>query len=244
MELREYLAVIWRRAWVIALVFGLTLLASLGLMFATPPSIPVSDSTATSLVAIQPIPETRSGDYYTYDGYYAYQAAELHQEDLIRILESPMFLESVKARLPELASEVDDSRIVVTKSRSVLSITVTAPSSRAALAVAESTVSALSTEGSAVDRYLSSIVPQSMRAVVVIPPGLQEATTGASRSRSLVDLGLRGVLGLLAGLALAFLIDYLDDTFRARADVERALGLPVLGEVPVGSSGARQRGGA
>ena len=38
-------------------------------------------------------------------------------------------------------------------------------------------------------------------------------------------------LGLLAGLALAFLVEYLDDTLRRREDVE-ALGLPVIASIP------------
>ena len=44
-------------------------------------------------------------------------------------------------------------------------------------------------------------------------------------------------LALAAGLALAFLLDYLDDTVRGPGDL-RALGLAVLGEVPAGGPGA------
>ena len=45
------------------------------------------------------------------------------------------------------------------------------------------------------------------------------------------DLPLRLELALLAGIALTFLLDYLDLTVRNRAELE-ALGLPVLGEIP------------
>ena len=42
---------------------------------------------------------------------------------------------------------------------------------------------------------------------------------------------LRVALGLAAGVALAFLIEYLDPTLRGRREVE-ALGIPVLAELP------------
>ncbi len=40
------------------------------------------------------------------------------------------------------------------------------------------------------------------------------------------------VLGLLGGVGLAFLFEHLDDTFRRPEDLERLLGLPVLGVIP------------
>jgi capsular polysaccharide biosynthesis protein len=42
---------------------------------------------------------------------------------------------------------------------------------------------------------------------------------------------VRLLLALVAGLALTFLLDYLDDSVRGRADLE-AMGIAVLGEVP------------
>ncbi len=49
--------------------------------------------------------------------------------------------------------------------------------------------------------------------------------------RSRLELLLRVVLALAAGLGLAFLIDYLDPTVRDRRELE-AMALPVLGEIP------------
>ena len=42
-----------------------------------------------------------------------------------------------------------------------------------------------------------------------------------------------GVLGLIVGALLAFLLDYLDDTLKTPADVERFVGLPLVGSIPV-----------
>lgn len=41
-----------------------------------------------------------------------------------------------------------------------------------------------------------------------------------------------GVLGVVVGTVLAFLIEYLDDTLKASDDVERVLTLPVVGAIP------------
>ncbi|RLC86056.1 MAG: hypothetical protein DRJ03_09895 [Chloroflexi bacterium] len=46
-----------------------------------------------------------------------------------------------------------------------------------------------------------------------------------------LDIPLRLGLAFLAGVALTFLLDYLDTSLRDRAEVE-ALGLSVLGEIP------------
>jgi capsular polysaccharide biosynthesis protein len=66
--------------------------------------------------------------------------------------------------------------------------------------------------------------------------------TGQIRSVLLATL-----FGLVSGIALAFLLDYLDVSLRSAADVERRLELPVLGvipalgsEAPFGGRGPRQ----
>jgi capsular exopolysaccharide synthesis family protein len=40
------------------------------------------------------------------------------------------------------------------------------------------------------------------------------------------------ILGLIGGVGLALLFEYLDDTFKQASDVERALGVPVMGLIP------------
>ena len=50
-------------------------------------------------------------------------------------------------------------------------------------------------------------------------------------AREQLDLPLRVLLALAAGIGLAFLWDYLDDSVRDRADLEQ-MGIAVLGVVP------------
>lgn len=49
--------------------------------------------------------------------------------------------------------------------------------------------------------------------------------------RSQLDLPLRILLALVAGIGLALLVEYLDPTIRDREELQR-IGLPLLGEIP------------
>jgi succinoglycan biosynthesis transport protein ExoP len=52
------------------------------------------------------------------------------------------------------------------------------------------------------------------------------------RPRKVLNLSLAGLAGLLFGVLLAFLLDYLDDSMKTSEDVHRRTGLPVIGLVP------------
>jgi len=60
---------------------------------------------------------------------------------------------------------------------------------------------------------------------------LEEGFISAPTDRRIRAL-LAGMLGLVLGLGLALVVDRLDPRLRERDDVEEALGLPVLGEIP------------
>jgi capsular polysaccharide biosynthesis protein len=53
------------------------------------------------------------------------------------------------------------------------------------------------------------------------------------KPRRVWNLGLSIVIGLFVGVAAALSIEYLDTTVKTPDDVERYLGLPVIGVVPV-----------
>ncbi|MCP3978806.1 MAG: polysaccharide biosynthesis tyrosine autokinase [bacterium] len=52
------------------------------------------------------------------------------------------------------------------------------------------------------------------------------------KPRKRVNLAIGGMLGLFLGVAAAFFLDYLDNTFRTPEDIEKYLGLAVLGVIP------------
>ncbi len=54
---------------------------------------------------------------------------------------------------------------------------------------------------------------------------------------------LGGLLGLLLGVGAAFFLEYVDRSVHSTADVEKALGIPVLGWIPRIEPAASERGG-
>ena len=60
-----------------------------------------------------------------------------------------------------------------------------------------------------------------------------EVPTEPIRPKPLRTAVLASVLGLMLGVGLAFVIEFLDDTIKTKADFERATSLPVLGLIPL-----------
>jgi len=57
--------------------------------------------------------------------------------------------------------------------------------------------------------------------------------TSPVRPQKQLIWALSGVAGLALGVGVAFLSDSLDNRIRSRDEIERVLGVPVLGVVPV-----------
>jgi capsular polysaccharide biosynthesis protein len=77
--------------------------------------------------------------------------------------------------------------------------------------------------------YMRQLASSSGHVAILDQPKPRPSTTTGSL---VADLTLRGALGLVAGLFLAFAADYFDTTLRSRREVERLLDLPILAEVP------------
>ncbi len=53
------------------------------------------------------------------------------------------------------------------------------------------------------------------------------------KPRPQLNMAIAGVLGLMIGIFLVFLLEYLDNTIKTPDDVERYLELPVIGTIPM-----------
>ena len=51
------------------------------------------------------------------------------------------------------------------------------------------------------------------------------------KPQPLLNIAIALVVGLMAGVGLAFLLEYLDNTIKDEQDIEKELGLPVLGVI-------------
>ena len=53
------------------------------------------------------------------------------------------------------------------------------------------------------------------------------------KPQPLLNMAIAFVVGLMASVGLAFLLEYLDNTIKTEQDIEKLLGLPVLGAVSI-----------
>lgn len=51
--------------------------------------------------------------------------------------------------------------------------------------------------------------------------------------KPLLNIAIAGVVGLMAGVGLAFLLEYFDNTMKTEQDIEKYLGAPVLGVITI-----------
>lgn len=246
MEVRQYLAVLGRRWPVIALIVGLAAILSVVTVLTTAPTF-----TATvRLLVRQEASPTTAPPYFNYDRYYNWLSNEFLSDDYTLIVGSRAFAEQVYKLLQQNPLNADgtahygfDTRVIkvdeilptlsADRKHRVMTITVKSTNRGYADAIANAAADVLTNE------TLQKAATPSLSAVQIMDDaqfGLLDRSTAnlvvSNRSRSLIDAAVRLGLGIVAALALAFLIEYFDDRLRDGAEAERLTGVPVLGAIP------------
>jgi len=226
MELRQYWHIVWTRAWIIVVLLVVVLIGSLVLR-AKP--APLYQATMRFTVGVPP--ESRTGNYYTYDRYYTWLTSEYIADDFSEVVKSQAFAEDVSAILAEKQEDLIVSAgaiqgsTVAEKQHRILTVRITWGDPGQLQAITEAVEEVLQEKSS---KYFAQLGSEGATVYVIdkSPP------MGVGKSlRERLDLPIRLFLALLAGVALAFLLDYLDDTVRDQAELE-AMGMTVLGEIP------------
>jgi capsular polysaccharide biosynthesis protein len=143
------------------------------------------------------------------------------------IIKSPAILELVKEDLNlDMSLEQLNSKITVgsqTESQ-VLAITVQDPDPHMAADIANTTASVFQRE-----------IVKIMNIDNVSILAKAEVTDNASpvKPQPLLNIAIAMVVGLMAGVGLAFLLEYFDNTIKNEQDVEKHLELPVLGVISI-----------
>lgn len=224
MELRAYARVLGRRWWVIVGLVALVGALALATLPRRAPSYQASMAFSVGLKA-----ESLSPDYYSYDRYYTWLTAEYLVDDLAEVVRRGEFAKAVSERLAPHGIQVPPGAIGAAtqagKLHRILSISITWPDEGQLRAIAEATATVMEQEGARFFPYL-----ESGAAVAHRIDGPTYGPVGKSL-RERLDLTLRLVLALLAGIAIAFVWDYVDPTVRAPEDL-KALGVPLLVEIP------------
>lgn len=222
MELRQYARILWKRAWIIA---ALAILAA-GISFVVSPAREGYEATLRVAIGVQP--EPAKPGIFQYDRYYSFLSSEYVADDFSEIVKSKAFLQDIRQELNDPGVSLDSifGDRSTKKTHRLVSLTVTAKGREQAARIADAVVRVLETKG---NQYIAQLGTDQAVIKVIDPPEVVPAVRG---QRALMDIGLRTALGLFAGIALALLLEYLDNTVQNRSDAEGLLGLTILGELP------------
>ena len=225
MELKQYVRIAWRRWPLIAGLMVVVFLASLPGLLRPQPAV----YQAAMRFAVGVVPEPRTGDYYAYDRYYTWLSSEYLVDDLAEVIKSGSFAEAVSQTLAEEGIQVPAGAISAStqagKLHRILSVTITWGDEEQLRAIAKGVVATVQERNA---EFVAQLAMQNAQAWLIDAPSVSPLGKGL---RERLDLPIRLLLALLAGLALAFLLDYMDDSVRSAQEMEE-MGLSVMGQVP------------
>jgi len=150
-------------------------------------------------------------------------------DDFTEVVRSELFAKNVSARLADQQLTVPPGVIqgsaATGQQHRILSLNFSGGDQTQLTAIAEAVATELQENAIVYFRQLGTD-----NAGITLIDGPTINAVGPSL-RSRLELPLRIALGLAVGVALIFLLDYLDTSVRTRQELE-ALGLAVIGEIP------------
>jgi capsular polysaccharide biosynthesis protein len=225
-ELRQYWQVVVDRVAVVIGTFLVALVVAAASVYMIPQvSAPYQ---AALILSVQPRPEPKTGNYYSYDGYYSYLTSEYLNDDLIDTVESSAFLQRVRDRLKNFPGGPPSGSIEGKKAHRVLHLTISSPTSDGALALANAVEAILTAPDARTTIFDALSAQQNPMVSVINPPQIVSGPAGRS---AILNLAARSLVGLVVGIGLAFLLEYVDDTVKP-TDIQDLVSLPVIGEIP------------
>jgi capsular polysaccharide biosynthesis protein len=256
-ELRTYWSIIWRRIWIVALlviVVGLYVGYSYYKLAKTPGALKAYSSILTVQVGLHATTsgDSNSADYVT--------AAETLADTFTAgpILTSTEFDRAVSNQISQDMSTIQQrfganadlgnwqdtgaigQALNATRVHALVTITVTWPTAAGAWAIANAVSEVCSTQ---LGNFLDYVVANNNRATnntfiqpavaarTISSPTTPTSVAGTSGGKALLLIVLL-LVALLLGIALTFLLNYLDDRIYSKEQVTRLLGVPILGEIP------------
>ena len=224
MELRQYAAIIRRRFWLPVGLPAVVLLISLVLR---QPGIPQFVASARVLVDVPPLQQVEGMGFDP--RLTAPQATEYLVDDFSAFVTGDVVARMISERLAAQGVAVPAGIIQSSTSSQqvhrVVEIQLTWSDPDQARAILQTAIEVLQQEAPAYFGRLGTLQP-----VVRLFDGPRVAPLPPSLTQRL-DLPVRLLLAVLAGVALCFLLDYLDDSVRNKSELE-AMGISVLAEVP------------
>lgn len=232
MEWTAYWDVLRRRWWLIGAIILLDVLGSAYLYsksarhagYQSCATLYVADVSSPSLISAPSSLLDTAGQLLAGE-----TAANFFADDILDVARSSRVASFVAARLagrnlPNTAPADINGAVSGSRLDRTVSLCVSNPNAASAQAVATQMDTAMT---SARSRFIGTQMGRRTFVTVISPP----TTAAVSTRHLLLSFGLRVALGVLLALGLAFLWDALDPHVRNRADLMRALDVPVI-EVP------------
>ncbi|MEX1157609.1 MAG: hypothetical protein WEC79_01610 [Thermomicrobiales bacterium] len=223
MELKVYLQALKRR-WPVLLILPL-LVGLLAVVQET-----TRETSYSTHAKLRVISEQLEGEFTDYPADDNFVASEYEIDDLVEAVRGNVFSNAVAARVQAAGIEIDggevQAAIASTREHRVLTLTVRSADPQKAEAIAREATAEL--EAGAFD-YIGLPSPDAGAVVKVIQ---QPGGAGPDTSRARLLLLLQVIAAVGAGVLLAFLVDYLDDTLHDGETVAATLGVPHLASVP------------
>jgi hypothetical protein len=237
-ELIALWQLIWRRWWLIALPFGVALLLTLPSLIDVV-SPPVTYSVQVRLTAAAPPNAQIEGVTTPYEDsvYVPLLASEYVVVNLPPWITSDSFAAEVSRVLSEQGIDIDANDLrpafYADTFRSVVTLYVGWDDEAEIRAIAASAITVLQTRN---QTYFPQFAGAPVEVVALDDVRVNQAVPPiTTRAAPLIRL----IIGLAAGIGLAVLAEYLDNSLRTPAEVE-ALGLNVLAEIPPERRSARR----
>lgn len=235
MELKQLWTVVVRRWWLILIPAVIAVILTLP-SIKTLISPPVTYTVTIRFTASQ-VPNSDTAKTFQDKSYIPWLASEYAVNNLATWMRTESFAREMgilaKAQLVGQSKTVDSTyentlRGAISNAdsaRSIMTLYLRWPDPEEIKVVAQASIEVLRTKNAA---YFAQFGDQSAQitpldGIVVVPEAVQVTTRFAPLIRILI--------GLAAGIALAFLAEYLDQTIRNRDDL-KTLGLSIIGEIP------------
>lgn len=224
MELRQYWQIVRRRLWVVVALVLIVLVISI---IRRPTYTPFYQATMRFALGLEP--EAKTGEYYTYDKYYTWLTSEYLIDDAAQLVRSHAFAQAVSTRLSgsgiQVPAGVIQGSTQAGQLHRILTVGIGWGDAAELTEIANAVAVVLPTE---IARHFAQVGTSGVYASLIDPP----AVGGVGKSlRERLDLPLRLFLALVAGIAVAFVLDYLDDSVHSRQELEES-GLDILAEIP------------
>jgi capsular polysaccharide biosynthesis protein len=253
-ELRTYGKILWRRIWIIALVVGVVVIY-VGYQYLTTHQSSGGNQTYRTTVAIriglQALPHSADPTFTDY-----VTTSEALADEFVTgpTLTSTTFgkqvVQQIQDDMPTIMAHYHNgdlgdwknasaitSALTATRTHSLVAIDVNWSTEAGAWAIAHA-VGEVTTAH--ISQYLdyevsnklanSADYPAPVAKVINQPENLSPVNASSTSKTSLLLALL--VVGLILGIALAFLVEYLDDRIYDSSEVAQILQLPIYGEVP------------